>query len=133
MRCRVAEGNHGQIDGFERFWVDGVLVTLTQTGNWANRYVQVSTHAGWGAGGNYAPLRDNFPTWTEAHRLEKQATYLVRANAPSPEEFQKYFPKGDHTLYQWEIKGWRITPSDELASLTLPPAAVRSMGTTASA
>lgn len=106
--------NHGRVDAFEAFLIDGRVVTVrasddTVTSGPAANQVWVSTRDGSGQGGDYPILRDSHGTiWTVDHRLDGQATFCVRSRAPKPENFQKVFPKGEHTVYQWVIRGARV-------------------------
>lgn len=103
--------NHGRIDAFEQFWIDGEAVTINDTevvsGEKAG-YVFVTTRDGSGQGGNYPVLVERFPYWTADHRLQNQATFLVRSRAPGGEDFMKIFPKGYNTVFQWVIRGQRV-------------------------
>ena len=123
---------HGQVDGFEAFVVDGRTVSVSSGGGFypAGSVVSGPTFGGGGLlpisharvvvqmrdgaslGGDYSSLRSAFPSlWTAAHKIEGQATYYVRSTAPPPEDFQKRFPKGEHTVYQWVIRGQRVVDS----------------------
>jgi hypothetical protein len=113
---------HGRIDGFDRFWIDGEPQTLGHSDNWWGKdqpvrfptntdktgFVNVVTRTGSGAGGNYPVLQSEFAIWSEARRLQNQATFLVGSKAPKQEDFMKVFPKAHQTLFQWEIRGRQI-------------------------
>ncbi|WP_313349782.1 hypothetical protein [Paracoccus sp. (in: a-proteobacteria)] len=103
---------HGRINGFVEFWIDGEPVTVAGsavTSTDKAGFVWVNTRDGSGQGGNYAPLADAFPlTWDADHRLQNQATFLVRFKAPPTEDFIKIFPKSYNTAVQWVIEGQRI-------------------------
>ncbi|SCX88194.1 phage tail protein [Paracoccus tibetensis] len=113
---------HGRIEGFDRFWIDGEPQTLANSLDWWGKpqpvryptgtdkegYVNVVTRNGSGQGGSYPVLLSEFDIWTEARRLQNQATFLVGSKAPGQEDFVKVFPKGHQTLFQWEIKGRQI-------------------------
>lgn len=105
--------NHGQINGFVAFWIDGEPVTLDSNGVVTSTdkagFVTVRTRNGSGQGGNYGILSSAFPaTWNASRRLQGQATFLVTARAPKAEDFAKVFPKASNTTYQWVIEGQSI-------------------------
>lgn len=105
--------NHGQINGFVAFWIDGEPVTLDGNGVVTSTdkagFVTVRTRNGSGQGGNYGILSSAFPaTWDASRRLQGQATFLVTAKAPKAEDFAKVFPKSYNTTYQWVIEGQAI-------------------------
>lgn len=101
--------NHGRINAFKEFRIDGEPVTLAgdevSSGPAKDGYIRVNTRDGSGQGGNYSLLTDSFTTWNETRRLQGQATFLVRMKAPGAEDFGKIFPKGYNTLAQWVIQG----------------------------
>ncbi|WP_313349390.1 phage tail protein [Paracoccus sp. (in: a-proteobacteria)] len=112
MLFQLVVANHGPIDAFEEFWIDGEPVSLTgnavDSGDKAG-FVFVTSRNGSGQGGNYPAVTDAFPSvWTTNHRLQNQATFLVRSRAPGQEDFSKIFPKSYNTLFQWVIRGQRI-------------------------
>lgn len=101
---QLVVANHGRINAFKEFRVDGEPVTLSgdevTSGPAKDGYIRVNTRDGSGQGGNYPLLTDNFTTWNETRRLQGQATFLVRMKAPGAEDFGKMFPKGYNTLHQ---------------------------------
>lgn len=101
--------NHGRIDRFISFWMDGKKVSLDAEGNVtsgpAANWVRVYTRDGAALGGNYTPLTANFGYWNANRRLQGQATFLVRMWMPKAEDFQKVFPKSYNTSWQWEFEG----------------------------
>ncbi|RDW14438.1 phage tail protein [Paracoccus thiocyanatus] len=109
---QLVMANHGRIDAFEQFWIDGEAVSLTgdqvDYGDKAG-FVFVTTRNGAGLGGDYPLLLEKFASiWSADHRLQGQATFLVRSRAPGGEDFMKIFPKGSNTVYQWVVRGQRV-------------------------
>lgn len=105
--------NHGKIAAFEECWADGKPLTLG-AGGWVSEgpmsgYVYILTRDGAGDGGNYSVLYDHFSSWPSTSKLTGQATFLVAADAPGdPNNYQKAYPKGYGTLFQWVIRGSEI-------------------------
>jgi hypothetical protein len=104
--------NHGQITGFEEFWIDGEPVEVgvdgnVTTGKYSN-FVTVDTRDGSGFGGDYAAVAGNFLSWGASRKIEGQATFYVRMMAPSGNDFSKIFPKSYNTALQWVVKGQAI-------------------------
>lgn len=100
--------HQGQVDGLIRFWIDGEPVTLDADDK-SGRYTKLLFRDGSGEGGNYADVRDAFPSlWTANHKLQGQATFYARFGDPSDEDFAKVYPKGPHTQVQAEIRASRV-------------------------
>ncbi|WP_347139427.1 hypothetical protein [Paracoccus sp. SSK6] len=99
--------NHGRIDRFISFWMDGKKVSLDSDGNVtsgnAANWTRVYTRDGAALGGNYTPLTANFGYWSANRRIQGQATFLVRMWMPKAEDFMKVFPKSYNTSWQWEF------------------------------
>lgn len=106
--------SHGQVSEFISFRVDGEEVTLdgetfgnATSGDIAG-YVQTYTRNGSAFGGDYTSLLEKFDYWDSDRRLEAQATFIVQAKAPNAEDFNKVFPKGSNTVFQWVIRGQEV-------------------------
>lgn len=96
---------HGHIDALIRPWIDGEALTRDSSGRIDDRRY-FWYRDGSGDGGDYDVVRDAFPTlWTTAHRLEGQATFCSRLDAPAPEDFSEVFPRGPNTQVQAEVRG----------------------------
>lgn len=100
--------HQGQVDGLIRFWIDGEPVTLDADDK-SGRYTKLLFRDGSGEGGNYADVRDAFPSlWTTNHKLQGQASFYARFGDPSDEDFAKVYPKGPHTQVQAEVRASRV-------------------------
>lgn len=100
--------HQGQVDGLIRFWIDGEPVTLDADDK-SGRYTKLLFRDGSGEGGNYADVRDAFPSlWTTNHKLQGQASFYARFGDPSDEDFAKIYPKGPHTQVQAEVRASRV-------------------------
>lgn len=101
--------HHGRVDELIRFWIDGEPVEWNATTGEVERYKYVWFRNGAGAGGDYQPVIDAFPTlWTADHRLQGQATFCSQWGDPADEDFAKVFPKGPHTQVQAEVRASRV-------------------------
>ena len=105
--------NHGRINRFVEFWIDGEPATVNGLGVVTSTdkagFVTVRTRDGSGWGGNYGALSSAFPaTWGTARRLQNQATFLVTSKAPKAEDFAKVFPKSYNTTFQYVIEGQAV-------------------------
>lgn len=105
--------HHGRVHGLIRFRVNGEPVTVSESGHVQespiNPDLLLNFLDGSGAGGDYPQLRSMFPTmWTVNHRLQGQATMLVRMAHPGAEQFAEVWPKGPHTIFQAEVQGSRV-------------------------
>lgn len=113
--------NHGLIDAFETFWIDGEPQVLSTSPDWwgipqpvqfptgteKEGYVNVVTRNGSGQGGDY-PVLSQIADWNASRRLDGQATFLVGSKAPGANDFMSVFPKAHQTVFQWVIRGARV-------------------------
>ncbi|MDZ7906343.1 MAG: hypothetical protein U5N55_11635 [Cypionkella sp.] len=109
--------NHGELDGLISYWIDGRAVT--ESGGYVTdaqytvsppsgepSWVRALFRDGSANGGDFPALYTVFPTiWTTSHLLQGQATFYIRLRQPSPEAFQKMFPRQHQTLVQAEVRG----------------------------
>lgn len=102
--------HHGRVDGVIGFWIDGRKVTWNAETGEVQRYKYLFFRDGSGQGGDYPPVRAEFPDlWTADHRLQGQATFCSVWGDPSDEDFSKVFPRGSGTQVQVEIRGSLVT------------------------
>lgn len=103
---QIIMAHHGQIDGFEQFYIGDIAVYLGGAGTVENPpfigFAQIIAHDGAPdqiADANMTAVWGDL--WSSSHRLRGIAYWYVRFNSPPAEAYQSVFPEG----YNTPVKG----------------------------